>query len=154
MPVSAADWARDLRSQPINRQPESQMSVEIVEKIFENHISPSEAAQALAVANEGLIRTQNGDYGAADRLWTIVAVAAIELGEDVTALYRLASTMGHMTQLPDIVNEQGTAVESPTGRHYWRDMPRYGQALRSTGWCKNPNSTQDRDDADDERSRY
>lgn len=113
-------WLSHIRSNPHLQKPEPQAAMGIVHDMIADRLPPSDAASKISCAYESTVRQNNADLWS---LWTIMIDAVINLGGETATSQRLVETLVHLSRLPDVVDENGDAHRSRSGRKIWRDLP-------------------------------
>ena len=91
-----------------------------IHDVLGDRLSPLDAASSISCAYESTVRRNEVDLWS---LWTIIIDAIKHLGSEVAASQRLAEILAHMSRLPDVVDANGNAHKSNSGRTIWRDLP-------------------------------
>jgi len=113
-------WLSQVQSNPHLQKPEPQAAMDFIHDVLADRLSPLDAASSISCAYESTVRRNEVDLWS---LWTIIIDAINHLGSEFAASQRLAEILAHMSRLPDVVDANGNAHRSKSGRKIWRDLP-------------------------------
>lgn len=113
-------WLSQIRSNPHLQKPEPQAAMGSIHDVITGRLSPLDAASSVSYAYESAIKRNEADLWS---LWTIVIDAVNQLGGETVTSQRLAEYLARMSRLPDVIDANGNALRSESGRKIWRDLP-------------------------------
>ena len=113
-------WLSQVRSNPHLQKHEPQAAMDFIHDVLADRLSPLDAASSISCAYESTIRRNEVDLWS---LWTIIIDAINHLGSEIAASQRLAEILTHMSRLPDVIDVNGNAHTSKSGRKIWQDLP-------------------------------
>lgn len=134
--ITVDEWKRAALSNTTASDTHHMQSLNTLCSMFQRHITPSEAAQAITNAHEPYAkqRQKNSDDDRITHFWALFICDAIrKLGSSHEILLQL---LEEMASQPDAIATDSTVATSPAGANYWRDLPGmpweiYEQALRT-----------------------
>lgn len=121
LPCSMADsWLSQIRSNPHLKDPEPQAAMTTIHDVVVERLSPLDAARQISSTYEPALRQGHSGLWS---LWTIINSAITNLGGDTDILQRLAQMLIQLSRLPNIVDDSGRPLKSPSGRKIWQELP-------------------------------
>ncbi len=113
-------WLSQIRSNTHLQKPEAQAAMGFIHTVIADRLSPLDAASSISGAYESTVRRNEADLWS---LWTIIIDAINHLGGETATSQRLAEILAHMSSLPDVLDANGKACKSKSGRKIWRELP-------------------------------
>ncbi|KAK4998895.1 hypothetical protein LTR66_001956 [Elasticomyces elasticus] len=123
-------WLSQIRSNPHLQKPEPQAVMCFIHDVIADRLSPLDAASSISCAYEFTVRRNEADLWS---LWTIMIDAVDHLCGETATSQRLAGILAHMSRLPDMVDANGNAHRSKSGRKIWRDLPDFSSYFFEQG---------------------
>ncbi len=113
-------WLSQIRSNTHLQKPEAQAAMGFIHAVIADRLSPLDAASSISGAYESTVRRNEADLWS---LWTIIIDAINHLGGETATSQRLAEILAQMSRLPDVLDANGEAHRSKSGRKIWRELP-------------------------------
>ena len=115
----ADKWLTQIQTNQHLQEPEPQAVTKIIHDVAVHQISPSEAAKSISSDYKSAFKPKCTLWS----LWTIIIDAIRNLGGDEDVSKQFAQTLLHLSNLPDVLDENGQALKVNSGRKIWSDLP-------------------------------
>lgn len=134
---STEGWVHQARQNMQCQSEEDKQTINILAAIFDNRITPDEAARTLAEMWEPQLRRREAPEFALFGLWFFLTSAITNLSGNLEGLDRLTLMLIRLSQQPDVIDERGIVARiGEDGPIYWRDMPNLHLSTYDHGYGK------------------
>lgn len=123
--MSIDAWAGKARQSQYRQDAEHQRVITTLKTVFEGKETPERAAGTIASIYEPMLK-RGFQLSPVNELWGMICEAATILGGNRDIDGRLISLLNSMASLPDVIDENGDAVNAgPYSDYgmYWKDLP-------------------------------
>ena len=123
--MSIDTWADKARRSQYRQDAEHQRVITTLKTVFEGKETPVRAASTIASIYEPMLK-RDFQFSPVTELWGMICEAATMLGGNHDIDERLISLLNSISNLPDVIDENGNAVKAgPYGNYgvYWKDLP-------------------------------